>query len=193
MPNPPPSSGARSAFSTSTRTCATARRWRSCGEADALWEALQVVNPVTVTEIVAQRLAAPAQRLLQQQRLRLSRPLSGERRVVPSEGRHGGGRRRLAHLLERSGPLHPTCSSPTLSASGGVSASVSSIRCCRARSGASRSKETWTAARTGGTCRADRRQTDRSGSRCGLRKSSRRRPSRISGQLMKSSQIRPVR
>ena len=45
------------------------------GEADALWEALQVANPVAVTDRVAQRTAPAAQRLLQQQRRCVQRPL----------------------------------------------------------------------------------------------------------------------
>ena len=82
------------------------------------------------------RLAAPAQRLLQQQRCRLSRPLQGERRVAARQGRHGRGGRRLADLLERAGSLHERASRPTPLASGGVSASAWSRRCCRGRSGA---------------------------------------------------------
>ena len=58
------------------------------------------------------RLAPPAQRLLQQQRRRLSRPLPGERRVAARQGRHGRGRRRLADLLQRPGSLHERASLP---------------------------------------------------------------------------------
>ena len=58
------------------------------------------------------RLAPPAQRLFQQQRRRLSRPLRGERRVAARQGRHGRGRRRLADLLQRPGTLHQRASVP---------------------------------------------------------------------------------
>ena len=58
------------------------------GEAEALWEALRVVNPVAVTERRRQRFAAPAQRLFQQQRRRLPRPLS--RRAPNGSGSRAG-------------------------------------------------------------------------------------------------------
>ena len=58
------------------------------------------------------RLAPPAQRLLQQQRRRLSRPLPGERRVAARQGRHDRGRRRLADLFQRPGSLHEPASLP---------------------------------------------------------------------------------
>ena len=82
------------------------------GEADALWDALQVANPIAVTERLAPRLAAAAQRLFQQQRRRLPRPLPGERRVGARQGRRDRGRRRLADLFERPGPLHQPAVSP---------------------------------------------------------------------------------
>ena len=80
------------------------------GEADALWEALQVVNPIAVTEQRRQRLAAPAQRLLQQQRRRLPRPLPGERRVGARPGRHGRASTAAGASTRAAPGSTPTCS-----------------------------------------------------------------------------------
>ena len=59
-----------------------------------------------------ERLAAPAQRLLQQQRRGLPRPLPRERRVGAGAGGHRRRRRRVADLLERAGPLHEPAALP---------------------------------------------------------------------------------
>ena len=71
------SSAARSASCMSTPICGYAEALAVLGEADALWEALLVVNPIAVTDRLANGVAPPAQRLFQQQRRRLPRPLPG--------------------------------------------------------------------------------------------------------------------
>ncbi len=58
------------------------------------------------------RLIETAQRLLQQQRRRLSGPISGERGMGARQGRGDRGRRRMAHLFERSGPLYEHAHTP---------------------------------------------------------------------------------
>ena len=60
------------------------------------------------------RLTTPAQCLLQQQRRRLFRSLRGQRRMAAGQGRIDPGRRRLAHLFERSGPIHQSATLPRL-------------------------------------------------------------------------------
>ena len=76
------------------------------GEADALWEALQVVNPIAVTEAVAN--ASPRQRNAY---FSSSDAAFADRYQASAEwsrAREGtvGGRWRLAHLLERPGAVH---------------------------------------------------------------------------------------
>ena len=73
------------------------------GEADAFFEGLQLVNPIAVTDRVAERIAAPAQRLFQQQRCGVSRPLRGGGPLGRRQGRRGRLRGRLAGLFERPG------------------------------------------------------------------------------------------
>ena len=77
------------------------------GEAEAAREALmRLVNPISRHRASRQCVAAPAQRLFQQQRRRLPRPLP--RRAPNGRGSRGHGRRRwrLAHLFQRPGSLH---------------------------------------------------------------------------------------
>ena len=124
------------------------------GEADALWEALQVANPIAVTETRRQRLAAPAQRLLQQQRRRLPRPLRGERRVGRASRPARSPSTAAGASIRAARGSTPTCCSATPSASGGTSASGSRRRCCRAPSARSASKWTRTASAAAGTCSA---------------------------------------
>ena len=92
------------------------------GEADALWDALQVANPIAVTERLAH--ASPRQRNAYfsssdaafPDRYRASAEWG---RVKAGEVAVDGGWR---ILFQRPGPPTPACSSPTPSASGGVSA-----------------------------------------------------------------------
>ena len=51
-----------------TRICAMAEAMAVLGEADALWEALQLASPIAVTDRARPGHAPPAQRLFQQQR-----------------------------------------------------------------------------------------------------------------------------
>ena len=69
------------------------------------------------------RLAAAAQRLFQQQRRRVSRPLPGERRVAAGQGRHDRRSTAAGGSIRAARAYTPTCCSPTPSASGGVSGS----------------------------------------------------------------------
>ena len=56
------------------------------GDAGALFDALGLVNPVAIGDRLDERVAAPAQRLLQQLRRSLSRPRQRERRVGVESG-----------------------------------------------------------------------------------------------------------
>ena len=86
------------------------------GEFDALWEALMVANPIAVTDELPECVPAAAQRLFQQQRRGLPGPLSGERRMGARQSRLDRRRWRLAHLFERSRPLHQHAHSPRVRA-----------------------------------------------------------------------------
>ena len=82
------------------------------GEAEALWEALQVVNPVSVAEVVAN--ASPRQRNAYFSSSDAAFPdryrASAEwERVREGDGR---GRWRVADLFERAGALHEPASLP---------------------------------------------------------------------------------
>ena len=94
------------------------------GEADALWEALLVANPIAVTERLGPRLAPPAQCLFQQQRRRLSpiamRPSAEWARVKARIDR----RSTAAGASIRAGRAYTSiCCSPTPSASDDASGS----------------------------------------------------------------------
>ena len=80
------------------------------GEAEALWEALEVVNPVAVAG-GGECLAAAAERLFQQQRRGFSGPVPGERGVGTGAGGDGCGGWRVADLFKRAGAL---CEPPDL-------------------------------------------------------------------------------
>ena len=101
------------------------------GEADALWEALRVANPITVTEHLAN--ASPRQRNAYFSSSDAAFPdryrASAEwPRVKAADDRS---RWRLADLLQRPGSLHQSASLASPLASGGASASVGSSRCYR--------------------------------------------------------------
>ena len=94
------------------------------GEADALWEALQVANPIAVTERLAH--ASPRQRNAYfsssdaafPDRYRASAEWGRVKAGTRSRSTAAGGSIRAARASS------PTCSSPTPSASGGASASA---------------------------------------------------------------------
>ena len=81
------------------------------GETEAFLDGLLAVNPVAVTDRIAGP-AAPAQRLFQQQRCRLSRPLRRRRALGRRQERHRSCRR-LANLFERPRPATRTSSFST--------------------------------------------------------------------------------
>ena len=201
------------------------------GEAEALWEALQVVNPVGVAERVAQRFAAPAQRLFQQQRRGFSGQVSGERGVGAGAAGDGRGRWRVADLFERAGALYGPASLPCArdpavvrGAGGGAGAAgkdraggggmggrraggaTGGVGVLIGRSGkglrgflrcthyAQRMHSAYAKERVGiESLTRGGAQLTRRAARCGLAKPRRRRPWRISGQLMRRRQSRPVR
>ena len=129
------------------------------GEAEALWEALQVVNPVSVAERVAN--ASPRQRnaYFSSSDAAFRRPLPGERRVGAACGRARSPPTAGGASIPAGRASTPTCCSAMPSASAGASGSALSRRCCREASGGSRWRGSSTDGRSGGICRpADRRQ-----------------------------------
>ena len=106
------------------------------GEADALWEALQVVNPIAVTERLAN--ASPRQRNAYFSSSDAAFPdrYRGERRVGARQGGHASPSTAAGASIRAARASTPTCCSATRSASAGASASASSRRSCRgARAG----------------------------------------------------------
>ena len=131
----PRSSAARSASMYMHAHLRYGEAMATLGEADALWEALAVVNPIAVTERLAN--ASLRQRNAYFSSSDAAFPdryeASAEwERVKAGDDR---GRRRLAHLFERPGPLRQSARLATPSGSGATSASGSWRRCCRGRWG----------------------------------------------------------
>ena len=128
------SSGARSASCTPTRTSATRRRWRTCGDAEAFFLALRQANPVGPARGGAERAAAPGQLLHVELRRGVSRTATRRPRATTRCGRarsrsKAAGASTRAARESRCGSCASACSACASRAPGSAS-----TRCCRARS-----------------------------------------------------------
>ena len=93
------------------------------GEADALWEALQVANPIAVTERLAN--ASPRQRNAYFSSSDAAFPdrYEAERRMAAGQGRTDRRSTAAGASIRAARASTPTCYSPTPSASDGASGS----------------------------------------------------------------------